>query len=639
MNTMRVVLDAPGEVALLTGNEAVARGALEAGVRYAASYPGSPTAEILECIAAGTDKFGVYAEWSVNEKVAMEGAAAASFAGLRAITIMKCDGLNVAFDFLTSFSMAGCRAGMVIVVGDDPSAHSSAKEEDSRYLGRVAHIPVLEPANSAEAKEMVKAAFELSEELRQPVMLRLVTRVCHASGNAILGEFRRQEVEAFFPPEEKFLTWIEYHQVQEEKLARAATLAEVSPFNRYWGNPEAPTLIITSGPCFYYAQEAVEKLGLEERVGILKLGTTWPLPEKLILAHLRPAAQVMFVEEVEPFLEENIKALAAQYWDEVGPLRFYGKKSGHVAGANGVGLGEMNPELVVRALASVTGRPVPATPEGKDWPEPIPRELAFCPGCPHRASFWAVKVALELDGRQGVILGDIGCYTLGKGRTGYYLLQTLHAMGSGVGLACGLGQLRRFGFTQPAVALVGDSTFYHAVVPALINGQYNQADFLCVVLDNEATAMTGHQPHPGLGVDALGRPRARVDLEELVRGLGIPVAVADPYRVEESIQTVLALLRQEGPRVLVLRRACALVAVKKRRPVRVYVDAARCRGDACGCGRFCSRVFACPANIWDAQKGCAAIDEAICTGCGVCASLCPAGAIVVEGESLLAAAN
>ncbi|MBC7336511.1 MAG: 4Fe-4S binding protein, partial [Clostridia bacterium] len=214
-----------------------------------------------------------------------------------------------------------------------------------------------------------------------------------------------------------------------------------------------------------------------------------------------------------------------------------------------------------------------------------------------------------------------------------------HAMGSGVGLACGLGQLRRFGFTQPAVALVGDSTFYHAVVPALINGQYNQADFLCMVLDNEATAMTGHQPHPGLGVDALGRPRARVDLEELVRGLGIPVAVADPYRVEETIQTVLALLRQEGPRVLVLRRACALVAVKKRRPVRVYVDAARCRGDACGCGRFCSRVFACPANIWDAQKGCAAIDEAICTGCGVCASLCPAGAIVVEGESLLAAAN
>lgn len=637
---MRVVLDAPGEVALLTGNEAVARGALEAGVHYATSYPGSPTAEILECIAAGAEKFDLYAEWSVNEKVAMEGAAAASFAGLRSITIMKCDGLNVAFDFLTSFSMAGCRGGMVIVVGDDPSAHSSAKEEDSRYLGRVAHVPVLEPANSAEAKEMVKAAFDLSEELRQPVLLRLVTRVCHASGNAVLGEFRRRPVKAYFPPDEKFLTWIEYHKVQEEKLARAAALAEASPFNRYVGPAEAPVLVITAGPSFYYAQEAVEKLGVAGEVGILKLGTIWPLPERLILSHLRAAEKIVFIEEVEPFLEENIKALAAQYWDEVGPLRFYGKKSGHVAGANGVGLGEMNPEQVLQALASVLGRALPAPPqEGVAWPEAVPRDLAFCPGCPHRASFWAVKVALELDGRQAVVLGDIGCYTLGKGRTGYYLLQTLHAMGSGVGLACGLGQLGRFGFTQPAVALVGDSTFYHAVVPALINGQYNQADFLCVVLDNEATAMTGHQPHPGLGVHVLGGPCTKVDLEELVRGLGIPVTVADPYRVEETVQTVLRLLQRRGPKVLVLRRACALVAAKRHRQVRVYVDQARCRGDACGCGRFCSRVFACPANIWDAERGRARIDEAICNGCGVCASLCPAGAIMVEGQPLMAVAN
>jgi indolepyruvate ferredoxin oxidoreductase alpha subunit len=637
---MRVVMDAPGQAALLTGNEAVARGALEAGVHYATSYPGSPTAEILECIAAGAEKFGLYAEWSVNEKVAMEGAAAASFAGLRAITIMKCDGLNVAFDFLTSFSMAGCRGGMVIVVGDDPSAHSSAKEEDSRYLGRVAHVPVLEPCSSAEAKEMVKAAFELSEYLRQPVLLRLVTRVCHGSGMVILGEFKRREVKAAFPAEEKFLTWIEYHQVQEEKLARAAELAEGSPFNWYEGPAAAPVLVITAGPSSFYVREAVEKLGLAREVGILKLGTLWPLPEGLILAHLRGAQKVVFVEEVEPFLEENIKALAAQYWEEVGPVRFFGKKSGHVAGANGVGLGEMNPEQVIRALAEVTGRPLPRVlAPAAPWPEAIPRELAFCPGCPHRASFWAVKLALEVDGRQGVVLGDIGCYTLGKGRTGHYLLQTLHAMGSGVGLACGLGQLGRFGFEQPVVALVGDSTFYHAVVPALINGQYNQADFLCVVLDNEATAMTGHQPHPGLGVDALGRPVTKVDLEGLVRGLGIPVRVVDPYRVEDAFQEVMDLLGQRGPKVLVMRRACALVAVKNRPPARVYVDPDRCRGDECGCGRFCSRVFACPANIWDEERGCARIDEAICNGCGVCASLCPAGAIVVEGQPLMAASG
>lgn len=634
MNTMRVVSDASGEVALLTGNEAVARGALEAGVHYASSYPGSPTAEILECIGAGVEKFNLYAEWSVNEKVAMEEAAAASFAGLRSITIMKCDGLNVAYDFLTSFSMAGCRGGMVIVVGDDPSAHSSAKEEDSRYLGRVAHIPVLEPSNSQEAKDMVIAAFDLSEQLRQPVLLRLVTRVCHASSNTLLGEFHRRPVQAFFPPDEKFLTWIEYHRVQEEKLSQAAEWAESWVLNRREGPEDAATLVIASGPCCLYAREAVERLGLEKEAAVLKLGTVWPLPERLLLDSLSRAERVVFMEEVEPFIEEAVMALAAQHWEQVGPLRFYGKRSGHVVSSNGVGLGEMNTELAKHALAAVLEVAVPESiPDEGEWPETVARDLAFCPGCPHRASFWAVKAALELDGRQGVVLGDIGCYTLGKGRTGFNLLQTLHAMGSGLGLACGLGQLGRFGFSQPVVALVGDSTFYHAVVPALINGQYNQADFLCIVLDNQATAMTGHQPHPGIDAWGFGQSHQRVDLEELIQGLGVPVLVQDPYDVKGTVSSVLGQLRQPGPKVLILRRACALIAAKGRSSIKVYVDPQLCRGDDCGCSRFCSRVFSCPANIWDAETGKARIDEVICNGCGVCAGLCPAGAIKVEGNT------
>lgn len=631
MNTMRVVLDAPGEVALLTGNEAVARGALEAGVNYAAAYPGSPTAEVLECIAAGAEMLGVYVEWSVNEKVAMEGAAAASFAGLRSLTVMKCDGLNVALDFLTSLSMAGTRGGMVVIVGDDPSAHSSAKEEDSRFLGRVAHIPVWEPADSREAKEMVKAAFDLSEEIRQPVMVRMVTRVCHASTNAVLGEFPRREVTAYLGPEDKFITWIEGHREQEEKLRRAGSLAEESPFNLYTG-PESPeTLIIATGPGFYYTMEAVEQLGLQPVTGVLKLGTTWPLPERLILRYLRQAVKVIFVEEVEPFVEDNVMALAAQHLDEIGKISFYGKKSGHVAGVNGVGLGELTPAQVTAALASIcNGTPAGETPPPSGWPDLPGRDLAFCPGCPHRASFWAIRAALELDGRQGIVLGDIGCYTLGKGRTGYHLLQTMHAMGSGVGIAGGLGQLWRFGFSQPVVAVVGDSTFYHAVVPALINARYNQANFVCIILDNQTTAMTGHQPHPGTGIDPNGNPLTAVALETVINGLDIPVTVIDPYQVDTAIQTVYQAVQGPGVKVVIMRRACALIAAKTSTAVRVYVDQSRCRGDACGCARFCSRVFACPANIWDKDQGKASIDEAICNRCGVCASLCPVGAIVVE---------
>lgn len=630
MNTMRVVLEAPGEVALLTGNEAVARGALEAGVNYAASYPGSPTAEILECIASGAEMLGIYAEWSVNEKVAMEGAAAASFAGLRSMVIMKCDGLNVAFDFLTSLSMTGTRGGMVVAVGDDPSAHSSAKEEDSRYLARIAHIPVMEPCNSQEAKEMVKEAFDLSEAIRQPVMLRMTTRVCHASANAVLGSFPRREAKAFLGPEDKFITWIEGHRLQEEKLRQAAAWAETSAFNQYLGPADAALLVITSGPAFLYAREAIEELGLEQQTGVLKLGTTWPLPQQLILEHLRHARQVVFLEEIEPFLEENVKNLAAQHLEGDRLPVFYGQHSGHVVAVNGVGLGELNSHQAALALQRVTGVARTEPEDTGGWPELPGRDLAFCPGCPHRASFWAIRAALELDGRQGVVLGDIGCYTLGKGRTGYHLLQTMHAMGSGVGIANGLGQLWRFGFAQPVVAVVGDSTFYHAVIPALINARYNQANFLCIVLDNGTTAMTGHQPHPGTGLDPAGHPLTRITIEEVVQGLGLPLTVVDPYEVDAAIQTVYQAVQEPGAKVLIMRRACALVAARESRGVRVWVDEKRCLGASCGCQQFCSRVFACPANIWDEARGTARIDEAICNRCGVCASLCPVGAIVVE---------
>jgi indolepyruvate ferredoxin oxidoreductase alpha subunit len=638
VSILGVRLDEPGRSVLLTGNEAVARGALEAGIGYASSYPGSPSAEVLGVLAELAGERGFYAEWSVNEKVALEGAAAASFAGLRAICVMKADGLNVALDTLTALSESGTKAGLVVVVSDDPGGHSSVKEEDSRYLGKVAHLVILEPADPQEARDMTVAAFGLSEQLRAPVMLRCVTRVCHAGGNVVLGALPPGPAgRPHFGRQERYITFVAFHGLQEQRLAQAKAMGENWPFNAYLGPPEPEILVITAGPGFLYAREAVEVLGLGDRVGILKLGMSWPLPEKFLLRHLKSASKVLFVEEVEPFHEENVGYLVACHLEEVLPLALYGKKSRHVAGPQGPGLGEIDVDAVVRALAALAGVPHETRSsdygrEARELVKKMPeRELGFCAGCPHRASFWALKTAIALDGREAVVLGDIGCYTLGLTRSGYFLMQTVHAMGSGVGIADGLGKLGRFGFDQPVIALVGDSTFYHAAVPALINARYNPSRFLLVVMDNRTTAMTGHQPHPGLGVTALGEKVPALSVEEVAGALGIPVTVHDPYDVRGTVEVAYRLLRQDGVRILVLRRECALVAARREGKPRVYVDPERCVGDACGCHRFCSRVFGCPASIWDAARGRAKVDEAVCNGCGVCATLCPQGAIVVEG--------
>lgn len=638
MTIMGVCCEKPGSKVALTGNESIARGALEAGVGYASSYPGSPTAEVLGTLAKLARQFNLYAEWSINEKVAMEGAAAASFAGLRSLVIMKADGLNVALDFASALAISGCRGGMVIVVGDDPGAHSSVREEDSRNLCKALHLPVLEPASVQEAKDVTREAFSLSESLQLPVVVRCVTRVCHASGDVLLGELAPANRRAVFTKQDRVITFsIKLHALLEQKLARAADMAGNSRLNSYHGPGDANWLVIASGPCYMYALEALEMLGLSEQVGVLKLGITWPLPETLLLGYLKAAGEVVFAEEVEPFVEDNVMALAARHWDEVGRIKFYGKRNGRVAGPHGPGIGELDPDVLAQSLSAIwsTSYTRPAWPNQKEildlLGEKMPdRELALCAGCPHRASFWSIRTALELDGRGGIVLGDIGCYTLGIVRTGYYLLQTMHCMGAGVGIASGLGKLDCFGFDKPVITVVGDSTFYHAALPALVNARYHRANFMCVVLDNETTAMTGHQPHPGRELTATGEPADTVQMEELIRGIGIPYAVQDPYDVPAATEAVYLMLQQQGPRVLILRRTCALAAVKGKRKNRVYVDPAKCIGDSCGCGRFCSKVFACPANIWDAESGKARIDEAVCNGCGVCATLCPQQAIVVE---------
>lgn len=634
MNT--IALDQPGATVLLMGNEAIARGALEAGVKVCAAYPGNPSSEIIGSLSKVAEGLGLHVEWSVNEKVALEVAAAASFSGLRALCAMKQNGLNVAADFLLNLNLTGCEGGLVIVVADDPGALSSSNEEDSRAFAKLSGLPLLEPGTFQEAKEMIKWAVKLSEDLGLPVLLRTVTRVSHARGNVTLEELPRTSTPPHFDtsrPRIPFpVVWT--HKALREKTSKAGHLFEDSSFNFYRGPEKPELLVITCGSGWMYSLEAVVNLEIQEKVGILKLGSTWPLPRRLVLENLKKADRILFVEEIEPFLENNVLELFAQNCLDVGLRHFLGKASGTIPD-----VGELNPDIVTRAiqgLLDLTYQPRPEEYAGQAREissQLVPgRQLGFCAGCPHRATYWAIKNALALDGRDGVVFGDIGCYSLGMGPSGFGQMKTLHAMGSGTGLACGLGQLHRFGIDQPVIAVCGDSTFYHAAMPAMANARYNGSNFLLMLLDNSATAMTGFQPHPGTGQTATGHKAPILELGAICEALGAHVEVTDPFNVAETTEAILRLIQEEdGVKVLIARQECGLVRSRRQeRLFNVHIDEERCLGEACGCNRLCTRVFKCPGLIWDRNTGKASIDEAICAGCGVCAELCPVSAIQKE---------
>jgi indolepyruvate ferredoxin oxidoreductase alpha subunit len=641
-----IAIDAPDEIVLLMGNEAVARGAIEAGIGVATAYPGSPSSEVLGTIAEVAKKMNIHAEWSVNEKVATEVAAGASFAGIRSISIMKQNGVNVAADFLVNLGMTGIgTGGMVIFVSDDPSSKSSNNEEDSRPITKWMDIPLIEPSSAQEAKEMIKWAFEVSEKVNLVTIVRGVTRISYTKSNVILGGLpKKKEKKAYFPytwdmwnPAKSKLTsgpFSVFHQPLHEKMSKAKEFFEKSTFNQYMGPQNPELLIITCGACTSYSIEAVEELKLEKRVGILKLGTIWPLPEKLVAKHLNRTKRVLFVEEIDPFVEQSVMELAAFLLPATSHLTFYGKRSGHLAPYN-----EQSTDLVIGALARILNinyQPRDLTYDRKA--EEVvsivpPRPINLCPGCPHRATFWAVKNALRLDGRDGFLCGDIGCYSLGFTEGGFFQSRTMHAMGSGAGVANGLGNLRRFGFDQPVLAICGDSTFYHAVIPAVVNSVYNNSDFILIIADNGGTAMTGFQPHPGTGELATEESTKVIDMEALCRAIGAHVEICDPFDLKNTTETLLKLMKKErGTKVLIMRHSCELIRAKKekRKPYRVSVDPGRCAGDRCGCDRLCTRLFQCPGLVWEKGKGKAMIDEALCVGCGLCVDICHQKALIKE---------
>jgi indolepyruvate ferredoxin oxidoreductase, alpha subunit len=619
----------------LLGNEAIARGALEAGVNFAAGYPGTPSSEIIETLAKSAKELNLHVEWSTNEKVASEGAAAAAIAGLRSLAAMKNAGLSVALDFLTHLSLTGLGdegGGMVVIVCDDPDAHSSGDETDSRWLARFAYAPLLQPSTVQEAHRMIQSAFALSEKHNCYVMMRSYTRLSHASSVVRMGEVRRSKRKAHTDPTSCLMPYLAKpkHTLVLEKLKAIEAEFSDSPFNSYVG-PSAPSLaIVATGSGVTSATEAVELLGLDESVGILKLGTLWPFPAEFVQRHLRDVPLVLVVEEVDPFVELHVKDTLFE--EKFNKQKVYGRLSGHIPG-----YGEVDPDKVIEALSAILG--INYVARSQDYTSAaqsaendliVSRGLSWCPGCPHRASFWALGKALKGDKREVYVTGDIGCYTLDVFPEGKCQMNLLHAMGSGVGLASGLGQLARFGYDQPVISICGDSTFFHAAVPGLINAVYNNADLIFVVLDNQATAMTGFQAHPGVGYNAVGEPARRIDIETLCRALGTTVETSDAFDIKGTTAKIRKLLKMDrGVKVLVLRRVCELLRMKqeKRKPLVVKVDSQKCRGEKCA---ICYSAFRCPAFVQDPDTGKAEIRQEACPGCGVCVTVCPSKAISGE---------
>lgn len=616
-------VDAPGKTYLMQGNEAVVRGAVEAGIHFAASYPGSPSSQILGMLGRIASQQDFYAEWSTNEVCALESCMGASCAGARALCIVKQNGLLCIGDALCSCGLSGVRGGLVLISSDDPCAHSSTNEFDSRNMAPYANIPMLEPTTLQETKDLIPYAFDLSERLGQVVLVRLTTRVCHGRGNVTLGELPKERKplrEIGEWDREICINWL--HEPMLQKLDAAEKLFETTAWNRYEGPAAPEDLIITGGTGRLYCREALERLGLTERVGLVSLVTLWPLPEERLAGLLAGAKRALVVEEVDPFLERAIAAIAGQRQLR---LEIRGRLDGALPR-----ISELDPDMVQRAVAEFLSAPAAAreTSDELDLPE---RELTFCAGCPHRATFFLLKKALRLEKKQGVVVGDIGCYFMAAQRAGQFAFQAGSCMGSGINLAEGLAQLKPYGLDQKVVTMAGDSTFFHSSLPGLVNAKFQNADLLFMVLDNSATAMTGFQPHPGTGLTAMGKQVEPMSIEKIAEAIGCEVTVADPFEVEETGRTVRALLAKHGVQVLIMRQPCATLASKTREKRKVWVDAALCKADGCGCDRFCSRVWGCPGNSWDFKEGHAVIDPVSCVGCGVCAQLCPAGAIKVEG--------
>ncbi|MGC8555639.1 MAG: indolepyruvate ferredoxin oxidoreductase subunit alpha [Conexivisphaera sp.] len=615
----RILNAGENETLFLLGNEAVARGLLEAGVGFAATYPGTPSSEVGEVLNEVAEAAGMYFEYSVNEKVALEEAAAASFSGVRSFAFMKHVGLNVASDAFISLGYTGVRAGLVVMSADDPSMYSSQNEQDNRHYAEIAWVPLVEPSNPQEAKDFLVHAFDISERHGTPVLFRTTTRVSHMRGIVRTGPRRQPNARGRFDRDPwRFSLLPAVARRLKDDLARRyeglRSEAESSPLNRVLGDG-SELGAITSGAAYNSLMDALPSLGLD--VDVLKLGMSNPFPEGLVRSFLRAHRTVFVVEELDPFLEMRVRALAQM--SGIG-TRIIGKMDGHFPVEY-----EYTPDSVRRAIAAALGLRLeePALVDlGQDLP---PRPPVMCPGCPHRATYYAVALALkQLKLKAVVFPNDIGCYGMGFYKP-FEMGDVTLCMGSSVGTANGFSQVT----DQRVIAFIGDSTFFHAGLPALVNAVHNNRRFLLIVMDNGTTAMTGFEPPPNAPYGAGGRPLTPIRIEEVARAIGAKyVRVVDPYDLRGTLSAVKEALASDGVSVVVARRECALLrdAELRRRgePVQAYeVDQ-----DKCAKCLNCVEDFSCPSFYVD-EGGLVRIDPSLCDGCGVCAQrlVCPPAAI------------
>ena len=612
MANLKKLLGASGDRVLMSGNEAIARGCLEAGVKVSTCYPGTPASEITDTLYEASEKTGMYVEYSTNEKVALEVAAGAAVTGVRSIASMKHVGVNVASDVLVTLAYVGVRAGCVIVSADDPGCWSSQNEQDNRYYAQLAGIPCLEPADAQEAKDMTVEAFALSEELELPVLLRTTTRVNHTLSPVRLGEIVEKPSKPHFLKDAKRFVMIPSnaltrHEVLLKRLDQATEISEASGFNKIIREGEELG-IITSGVSTNYSIEALSRLGIN--ASVLKLGLTYPLPSKLILDFVKRFKKVFVVEELEPVLENAVRSIA--YGTPNSPT-ILGKLTGHLPRNH-----EHSTGIVCDAFCKGLGKNPPTQlTEGRNFklafPIP-PRPPVLCPGCPHRASFYLMKTTLK---PKTVYCTDIGCYALGI-QAPEVIGDILICMGAGVGVASGVSRVQ----DEPVLSIVGDSTFFHAAIPGLINAVTNNHRIVVVVLDNMTTAMTGFQPHPG-SWDPNVRG-AHVVIEDVAKGCGVQfVKVTDPHNATETKQILKEAISFSGPSVVVLRHQCSILENKRdgRKQPYLVMDS-KCRG----C-QLCVRndYFGCPAFYIEDEK--AKIDKELCNGCGFCVVVCPFDAV------------
>lgn len=592
-------------LSLLMGNQAIALGALHAGIGVACGYPGTPSTEVLETIAKNNT--GIYVEWSVNEKAALEVGAGAAYTGTRVLVTMKQVGLNVASDPLMSLAYIGIKGGMVVMVADDPGPISSQTEQDTRSFARYSKLPVFDPSSPEEAYEMIGDAFEYSEKYGTPVLFRPTTRLCHATAPIeVSGEKKQISPEGFIKdPKWVIFPRLSYgaHLNIEKRNPQIGTDFSSYRFNAISGfcKNNRRKGIATGGVSYAYTKEALKILGTDCR--LMKIATPFPFPEALAYEFLDGLDEVLVLEELDPVIERELVFLCGKRGIK---LTVYGKLTGHVQSA-----GENTVESIAGQISEFLNVPFIKSPVAELPTLPV-RPPVLCAGCPHRASFYAVKQAMK--GKKAVFSGDIGCYTLGNAAP-LFMVDTCLCMGAGITMAQGI---KRAEPDTVCFAFVGDSTFFHTGIAGVVNAVYNNTDMILVVLDNSTTAMTGQQPHPGTGKTLMGDTAKKLSIPDILKAVGVKsVQIVNPLDLKAATAAIKKAVEDGGVQAIIFDSPCIYVT---EQGMAFQVAAEKC----IGCMR-CVKELGCPAIV--REDGKAAIDASICNGCALCAQVCPTGAI------------